>query len=139
MDLNWLNALSPIAVVVLGVWIKRSQEARAANVIDAAAKAKVAAAGAEALARENLARAVELVEGSKRIEKKVDGRLTKAVDDLAAANEAITKMSVDNAAFQGRLLRLLDNPSDIAGAKRAIVAEGQTDVMSVDFTKGPNP
>lgn len=140
MDWAWANALSPVAVVLMGWWIKNSQENRAARLIDATAKAKIAADGAAALARENLSKAVELVDSSKRIETKVDGRMTKMTDDLAIANEVITKMSVDNATFQGRLLRMLDNPADVRSAVRAIEAEGapeapKADTMTVDWTQ----
>jgi hypothetical protein len=118
MDWTWATALSPIAVVVVGFWLKRLGDDRTARIL-----AVTQRTAAEAQAKLNA------------IETKVDGRLTKAVDDLASANAAITKLSVDSADFQGRLLRLLDSPSDIAGAKRAIVAEGQPDAMAVDYTE----
>lgn len=125
MDWGWANATSPIVVVIVGFWLKRKADDRAARIL-AATKA------ADDAARQKLG----------VIEQKVDGTLSKAVTDLAAANIAITQMSVDNAAFQGRLMRLLDNPADVSGAKRAIEAEGapEAGAMSVDWTqKGPTP
>lgn len=118
MDWAWATAVSPIAVVVVGFWLKRLGDDRTARILAVTAEAK---------------RKLDA------IETKVDGRLTKAVDDLASANEAIVKLSVDSAAFQGRLLRLLDAPADVRGAMREIEAEAaaptETGAMTVDWTQ----
>ena len=131
MDWGWANALSPVAVVFVGWWIKRTGEKRAERQLAASAAAKAAAEGAAALARENLAKAAAAKDQLDVIEGKVDGTLSQAVKDLAAARAEITALSVGWTDFKAKADRFLQTGT---GAKA--LAEGIAAPVSAGATKG---
>lgn len=122
MDWGWANAASPIAVVALGWWMKRSAETRNARLLAASAAAKVAADGAAALARENLAKAILAKDQLNVIEGKVDGTLSQAVRDLATAREEIKRLSIGWTDFQAKADRFLQTGTGAKALAEVIAA-----------------
>lgn len=111
-----IGATSPIALLVVGYWLKRMADDRTRSIIAATESAKVVAEGAAALARENL-------EKSKTIEAKVDGRLTKAVDDLAASRLEVKDLHTAFSVFQVKVDAFLQTGVG-RGALKEAAAEG---------------
>ena len=91
-----IAAISPMAVAWVGFWIKRSGDARTASILVIAEANKIIAENAAEVALLNLQK-------SKDIESKVDGRLTKAVDDLAASRVEVKDLHTAFSVFQARV------------------------------------
>lgn len=91
-----IGAASPISVMVVGFWLKRSGEERGRRILLAAEANKIIAERAAETALQNLRK-------SESIEQKVDGRLTKAVDDLAASRLEVKDLTAAFSTFQVRV------------------------------------
>lgn len=126
MDLNWLSAiLSPVAVLLVGWWIKTSGEARTKRILDesiaAQETAKIAADGAAALARENISRLIETHRTLKDVESNVNGRLSRQSEIAEIAQTHAALMTTELANLKILIAQAMEQkPGAIAEVKEVI-------------------
>jgi len=91
-----IGAASPIMFALVGFWLKRAGDARSRDILALGEASKIIAERAAETAALNLQKSVA-------IEAKVDGRLTKAVDDLAASRVEVKDLHTAFSVFQARV------------------------------------
>lgn len=102
MDWGWANAISPVAVLLVGWWIKVSGEKRTKRIlaesIAAQQAAKLAADGAAALARETINKQIETHKVLRDVESNVNGRLSRQseIAELAQTDAAHMRAELAN-------------------------------------------
>ena len=96
ITLALIGAVSPIALLIVGFWLKRSAEDRTQLLLAATAGNRLIAERNAETASQNLAKSIT-------IEQKVDGTLSQAVKDLATAREEINELTTSFAVFQQKV------------------------------------
>lgn len=98
-----IGACTPVALLLVGYYLKRSAESRTQLLLAAAEATKVVAEANKVIAERTAELTMQNLRRSELIEGKVDGRLTKAVDDLAASRLEVKDLTTAFSVFQARV------------------------------------